>query len=820
MSWRNLYYLFYLVGLTLDISKIGSDQYLYLKNLTLNIYKNFINQMIEITHGMNFADRYTKLDISKRSGFEDFSLQFALSLINFFKNNLNYIEEFDFPVGTANGNDFSNNYLREINIGLEFLTQIHQIPHEETFKSTCEFWLWISFKICFLKEKDANPDIGLPFGFIESSLPQYINFSTEMFLYKSCYANILQVVRTTLVTKMIKPIEVKIDIDEDGELVNDPTTNTIYQTLHETMRDTLIYLTHLDPLLTEKIMLEHLQTQTMDQHWNPALLNSICWSIGCIAGAMDEPHEKKFVVMVIKYLLNLCEQKKGKTNKAIVASNIMYVVGQYPRFLNAHWKFLKTVIRKLFEFMHESHPGVQDFACETFLKISIKCGEQLVTQQNEESEPYINVLCRNVAEDTSDLQAHQKLMFYEALGNMINRDHDEKRKTALIQNMMTPTFSDWTQIFDNASQNPELLQNNMAIKALDLICKIYERVAVSVKTSFWSFGIYIYDSLLKAYMYYSGIVNDSFNGSVRFNFSVKSFQSLKRTILKLIQSMINYNEDQSIIMSSILPPLSSLIDTYRYSHYDNRDPDVLLVFSAILQKLKNTQYDYIVSIWEYLCLFTLDMIKADFQSFPEHRQNFFILIKSLISNAFESLFQVQNSKFNKDVLDAINWAIRHEQPQMYETGLETLLILIKNVNSNKIMGNVNIADIFYKTYYFDIVNQILCVLTDSFHKSGFKLQVEILENLIGIVECDLISQNVFDSNVTNKNYVLNLLFNLISNAFPHLNKIQIETFCLALFNKCYNYNDFKVVIRDFLTTLKSFSANQDELFEEEKKVIF
>ena len=37
----------------------------------------------------------------------------------------------------------------------------------------------------------------------------------------------------------------------------------------------------------------------------------------------------------------------------------MYVVGQYPRFLRAHWKFLKTVVNKLFEFMHETHPGVQ-----------------------------------------------------------------------------------------------------------------------------------------------------------------------------------------------------------------------------------------------------------------------------------------------------------------------------------------------------------------------------------------------------------------------------------------------------------------------------
>ena len=58
-----------------------------------------------------------------------------------------------------------------------------------------------------------------------------------------------------------------------------------------------------------------------------------------------------------------------------------YVVGQYPRFLRNHWKFLKTVVNKLFEFMHETHPGVQDMACETFIKITHKCKRKFVIVQ-------------------------------------------------------------------------------------------------------------------------------------------------------------------------------------------------------------------------------------------------------------------------------------------------------------------------------------------------------------------------------------------------------------------------------------------------------
>jgi len=87
-------------------------------------------------------------------------------------------------------------------------------------------------------------------------------------------------------------------------------------------------------------------------------LNKLCWALGSINGVMVEEEENWFVVIVIKELLNLVDQKKGKNNKAQIAADIMHVVGQFPRFLMSHFQFLKTVIKKLHEFMHEKHPGV------------------------------------------------------------------------------------------------------------------------------------------------------------------------------------------------------------------------------------------------------------------------------------------------------------------------------------------------------------------------------------------------------------------------------------------------------------------------------
>ena len=52
--------------------------------------------------------------------------------------------------------------------------------------------------------------------------------------------------------------------------------------------------------------------------------------------------ENSFIVQIVKELLNLCEKTHGKSNKALVAADIMYVVGSFPNFLKGHWPFLKT----------------------------------------------------------------------------------------------------------------------------------------------------------------------------------------------------------------------------------------------------------------------------------------------------------------------------------------------------------------------------------------------------------------------------------------------------------------------------------------------
>lgn len=225
--------------------------------------------------------------------------------------------------------------------------------------------------------------------------------------------------------------------NDEGEIVREVMKESDTITLYKSMREVLVYLTHLDCMDTERIMSDKLTKQVDGSEWSWGNLNKLCWAIGSISGAMsmyngyvsmvawliqdeecsislipfldniDEDAEKRFLVTVIKELLGLCEMKRGKDNKAVVASNIMYIVGQYPRFLKAHWKFLKTVVNKLFEFMHETHDGVQDMACDTFIKISQKCRRHFVLQQSQEVMPFIDEILNTLDKITSDLSPAQ-----------------------------------------------------------------------------------------------------------------------------------------------------------------------------------------------------------------------------------------------------------------------------------------------------------------------------------------------------------------------------------------------------------------------------
>ena len=221
---------------------------------------------------------------------------------------------------------------------------------------------------------------------------------------------------------------------------------------------------------------------------------------------MPEDDEKRFLVMVIKDLLQLCEAKHGKYNKAVVASCIMYVTSQYPRFLKAHWKFLKTVVNKLFEFMHELHPGVQDMACDTFIKIAKKCKSKFLHLQDLEDMPFVDRLLIDLPSTIHDLKAHQVQTFYEAVGHMISAEKSNPaRRNELLLRLMHLPHTEWERAMANAGQSLMSLCEPATVNTITRTVRTMVQVCKAVGHPFIDYLQRVYGNMMQVYKVYSEV---------------------------------------------------------------------------------------------------------------------------------------------------------------------------------------------------------------------------------------------------------------------------------------------------------------------------
>lgn len=110
--------------------------------------------------------------------------------------------------------------------------------------------------------------------------------------------------RYIMIGRMAKPEEVLVVENEQGEVVRETIKDTDAINLYKTMRETLVYLTHLDCADTERIMNNKLTNQVNGVEWSWKNLNTLCWAIGSISGAMLEEDEKRFLVTVIRGTFN------------------------------------------------------------------------------------------------------------------------------------------------------------------------------------------------------------------------------------------------------------------------------------------------------------------------------------------------------------------------------------------------------------------------------------------------------------------------------------------------------------------------------------
>ena len=70
-----------------------------------------------------------------------------------------------------------------------------------------------------------------------------------------------------------------------------------------------------------------------------------------------------------------------------------------------------------------------------------------------------------------------------------------------------------------------------------------------------------------------------------------------------------------------------------------------------------------------MCLFqcTLEMINKNFEEYPEHRTNFFLLLQSVNQKCFAGMLAIPAPQF-KLIIDSVVWAFKHHMRNVAEIG--------------------------------------------------------------------------------------------------------------------------------------------------------
>ena len=199
------------------------------------------------------------------------------------------------------------------------------------------------------------------------------------------------------------------------------------------------------------------------------------------------------------------------------------------------------------------------------------------------------------------------------------------------------------------------------------------------------------------------------------------------------------------------------------------------------------------------------MINKDFSEYPEHRVEFFKLLKAINLYCFPALLKLDGRQF-KFVIDSCMWASKHDNREVENTGLSMCNELMDNMAE---VPDQHTSSLFFQQFFVPILQDVFFVLTDPDHKSGtirrnlshktpkprfsflsfpfphprapkilifstgFKSQSMLLARMFYLVESGRISEPVYTAEqapigTNNKEFLRGFVGNLLRGAFANL----------------------------------------------------
>jgi exportin-1 len=188
----------------------------------------------------------------------------------------------------------------------------------------------------------------------------------------------------------------------------------------------------------------------------------------------------------------------------------------------------------------------------------------------------------------------------------------------------------------------------------------------------------------------------------------------------------------------------------------------------LANSLQALMEDQVMNILDSVFECTLAMINKDFSEYPEHRVEFFKLLRVINLHCFNALLKLDGRQF-KYVIDSCMWASKHDNREVEGQGLTMCNELVSNMADT----DPQTCNAFFQQFSGTIVQDVLFVLTDSDHKAGFKSQALLLSKMFYLVESGKLQGPIYmpeqaPDNPSNKDYLKRSVGEMLLKAFPNL----------------------------------------------------
>lgn len=180
-------------------------------------------------------------------------------------------------------------------------------------------------------------------------------------------------------------------------------------------------------------------------------------------------------------------------------------------------------------------------ACDTFIKIVVKCKSHFTMTQIGETQPFVEEIIFNLSTIICDLSEPQVHVFYEAMGHIISSEYDESTQAKLIENLMTVPNRVWTEIIEHATANTNVILDQDVLHNLVHILKTNASACKSIGIPFFTQIQRIFEDMLAVYRLVASSITNMVNEQSQDVLKqplVKQMRAVKREILTLLSTWI------------------------------------------------------------------------------------------------------------------------------------------------------------------------------------------------------------------------------------------------------------------------------------------